>query len=215
MDPNHFVSYLREQRAFAVLRTADHAVARAAMAAAVRGGFRVVEFTFSIPGALDLIAEFSLQDDLVVGAGTVLSVEQAHAAVRAGARFLVSPVCDRLVIRAAADMGVAILPGCQTPTELMRAHDAGAPLQKLFPAPASPAVLRAILGPLPFLRLVPTNGVTLENAAEWLAAGAWAVGFVSSLFDPADLAESRFDRVEDRAWAMCAAVRAAPLPAGW
>jgi 2-dehydro-3-deoxyphosphogluconate aldolase/(4S)-4-hydroxy-2-oxoglutarate aldolase len=133
--------------------------------------------------------------------------------VRAGASFLVSPVVDVGVIEEAAALGAVAMPGAHTPTELLLAHDAGAPLQKLFPAPAGgPSYLRAVLGPLPFLRVVPTSGVTLDNAAEWLEAGAFAVGFVAPLFAPADLAARRFDRVEERARAMLAAVHGARRP---
>lgn len=202
------VAALRRERAVAILRTPERRTAARALEAAVRGGFRVLEVTFGTPGAVELIAEWSARGFLV-GAGTVLRTDQAREAVDAGARFLVSPVIDEGVIQAASLLGVAMLPGCHTPTELLRAHDAGAPLLKLFPAPAGgPAWLRAVLGPLPFLRVVPTSGVTEDNAAAWLAAGAWAVGFVSPLFDPEDLAAGRFDHVEERAARMLAAVRA-------
>jgi len=131
-----FLAELKRQRATAILRTNSQAVAAAAMEAAVRGGFRHLEFTLTTPGALELVTEFSRRPDLVVGAGTVLTVENAKGAVRAGARFLVSPVMDEEVVRAAVDLGAVAIPGCHTPTELLRAHRAGAALQKLFPAPA-------------------------------------------------------------------------------
>ena len=204
-----FLAELQRQRATAILRTNSQEVAAAAMEAAVRGGFRHLEFTLTTPGALELMAEFSRRPDLVVGAGTVLTVENARDAVRAGARFLVSPVMDEEVVRAAVELGAVAVPGCHTPTELLRAHRAGAALQKLFPAPAGgPDYVRSVLAPMPFLRILPTNGVTADNAAAWLAAGAVAVGFVTSLFPADDLAAGRFDRVEDRAREMLAAVRA-------
>jgi len=135
-------------------------------------------------------------------------VEEARAAVQRGARFLVSPVMDPEVIAAARELGVASIPGCHTPTEMFNAHRAGAPLQKLFPAPGSgPAFLRATLAPMPFLRIVPTNGIDAGNARAWLDAGAFAVGFTNALFDPAELAAGRFDRIEERARALLAAVR--------
>ena len=144
----------------------------------------------------------------IVGAGTVLTSEEARAAVTRGARFLVSPVIDREVIAAGLSLGVAVVPGCHTPTEMLAAHRAGAPLQKLFPAPGiGPAYVRACLGPLPFLRLVPTHGVDAANARAWLDAGAHAVGFTQSLFDAADIQAGRFDRIEERARALLAAVR--------
>jgi 2-dehydro-3-deoxyphosphogluconate aldolase/(4S)-4-hydroxy-2-oxoglutarate aldolase len=124
------------------------------------------------------------------------------------ARFLVSPVVDEAVIEAAAELGVASIPGCATPTEMLRAHRAGAPLVKLFPSPGNvTAWVRAVLGPLPALKIVPTNGVDATNAREVLAAGAHAVGFVGPLFDAAEVAAGRYDRVEERARALLAAVR--------
>jgi 2-dehydro-3-deoxyphosphogluconate aldolase/(4S)-4-hydroxy-2-oxoglutarate aldolase len=199
---------IREARAVAILRAHDHEIGREALAAAVRGGFRALEVTLSTPGAVELISELTKDDQLLVGAGTVLTVEQARQVVRAGARFLVSPVVDVDVIAEASRLGVAIIPGCATPTELWNAHRAGAPLQKLFPVPAGgPNWLRAVLAPMPFLRVIPTNGVEVENASDWLAAGAFAVGCVRSLFAPDELAARAYDKVEARARALLAAVR--------
>jgi 2-dehydro-3-deoxyphosphogluconate aldolase/(4S)-4-hydroxy-2-oxoglutarate aldolase len=204
-----FVDTLRRHRATAILRCDDADRAAAAMDAAVAGGFRIVEVTLTTPGAYDLItalarrrdlAESGGLDHLIVGAGTVLTPKQAERAAQAGAQFLVSPITDPAVIEAAARLGVAAMPGAHTPTEMVAAHRAGAPLVKLFPAPAGgPAYLRSIRGPLPFLRIVPTAGVDEANAADWLEAGAWALGFVASLFDPHDLARGDMDAIEARA----------------
>ena len=206
-----FAQTLWSERATAILRATNTDAARHAMNAAVEGGFRILEFTLTTPNALDLIREFSQRPGVVVGAGTVLLPEQAEAAVAAGARFLVSPVVDAAVIARARELGASAMPGTHTPTEMMQAHRMGAPLLKLFPAPAGgPAYLRSVLAPLPFLRIVPTNGVDEQNAAEWLRAGAFAVGFVASLFDTQDMAEQRYDRIGDRARRIKAAVGAAP-----
>jgi len=203
-----FVRQFKAERASAVLRTDDRQAARRAMEAAVRGGFRIVEFTLTVPGAFELIEEFAARSDLVVGAGTVLSGDQAHQAVRAGASFLVSPVVDEAMIDAASALGVAAMPGCSTPTEMLRAHEAGAPLQKLFPEQATgPSWVKQTLGPMPFLNIVPTAGVTLGNAADYLRAGAAAVGFVNSLFDPEDIAREDWRAIEHRAAEMLRAVR--------
>jgi len=200
---------LRGARAIAILRSHDQAIGRSALAAAVRGGFRVLEVTLTTPGALELIAELARDDRLVVGAGTVLTMDHARAAARAGARFLVSPVLDLDVVAEAGRLGCVVMPGCATPTELWAAHRAGSPVQKLFPAPAGgPAWLRAVLAPMPFLRVIPTNGVELDNAAAWLAAGAFAVGCVRSLFPPEELAAQAWDAIEARAQALLAAVQA-------
>ena len=210
MKPMEFVDHFRKTGASAILRTTIADAVAPAMEAAVRGGFRIVEFTLNTPDALDHIARFSRREDLVVGAGTVLTVDEARSAIQAGAKFLVSPVVDEEVIEVAGEAGVAVMPGTHTPTEMMRAHRAGAPLQKLFPAPGSgPEYVRACLGPLPFLRIVPTSGVDGSNVSQFLAAGSWAVGFVASLFVASDLEEGRFERIERRAAELLGEVRAA------
>jgi len=202
------LNVIREARAVAILRSNDHAIGRNAMAAAVRGGFRALEVTLSTPGAVEIIADFARDGRLLVGAGTVLTVEQARAAARAGARFLVSPVLDVEVVAEASRLGCVMIPGCATPTELWKAHRAGAPLQKLFPSPAGgPTWLRSVLAPMPFLRVIPTNGVEVGNASEWLAAGAFAVGCVRSVFSPDLLAAQAWEAIEARARSMLAAVR--------
>ncbi len=212
MSPTDFLATFREARASAIIRTARQEDAREAMDAAIRGGFTICEFTLTVPGAMGLIKEFAQRPGLVIGAGTVLTVEEAHAAVAAGARFLVSPVIDEEIIGEATRLGVAMMPGCATPTEMLRAHRAGAPLQKLFPAPGTgPVWVSQTLAPLPFLRIVPTAGVTLDNAAVYLNAGAFAVGFVASLFDAADIAAGRWNAIEARARAMVDVVRAVAL----
>jgi len=204
MKPEEFVSFLQEKKASAILRTPVGEAVAPAMDAAIRGGFRVLEVTLNTAGALAEIERLAAvarqRGDLVIGAGTVLSLADARSAASAGASFLVSPVVDEAVIDEARRLGVASMPGCYSPTELLRAHRAGATLQKLFPAPAELAsTIRVLRGPMPFLRIVPTSGVTAENASACLAAGAHAVGFVATLFDPEDLAAGRFDRIEARA----------------
>lgn len=208
MTPESFIDHYRTARASAILRTDLADAAEPAMRAAIAAGFRVLEFTLTVPNALELIREFSSIEDVVVGAGTVLTPPQARDAVEAGARFLVSPVVDEAVIDESKVLNVAMMPGCYTPTELLRAHRAGAALQKLFPAPEPlPNYIKSVRGPMPFLQIVPTNGVHENNAAAVLKAGAFAVGFVNNLFDPNDLAQGRFDRVEERGRRMLEATR--------
>jgi len=200
LTPDAFVERFGNEKASAILRTDDQEKAAQAMEAAIRGGFTIIEFTLSIPGAFDLVREFSQREGLVVGTGTVMDEHQARQSVAAGARFLVSPVVDEAVIAAAEELEVACMPGCHTPTEMLRAHRAGAQLCKLFPAPAGgPAWVRAVLGPMPHLKIVPTNGVDERNAGEWITAGAHAVGFVATLFHGADIAAGNWDAIEARA----------------
>lgn len=208
-SPDDFLRALWDARITAIVRATDEALAAAAMDAAIRGGMRIVELTLTTPGALRIIAELGAREGLVVGAGTVLLPAQARAAVEAGARFLVSPVMDPEIIALAGELGVPVLPGVHTPTEMLAAHRAGAPLLKLFPGPAGgPVWLRSVLAPLPFLRVVPTNGVDLDNAAAWLRAGAFAVGLTTALFDPAAVAARDLAGIESRARALVRAVGA-------
>jgi len=207
MQPDEFITFFGQQRASAILRTPIESAAAPAMEAAIRGGFRICEFTLTIPGVYERIAEFSGRDGIVVGAGTVLSVEEARRAVEAGARFLVSPVIDEPVITEAQRLGVAMMAGTHTPTEMLRAYRAGAKLQKLFPAPGiGAAYLKACLGPMPFLKIVPTSGVDESNVGKYLEAGAFAVGFVAPLFRADDLEHERWDGVEERARVLRSAV---------
>ena len=185
----------------AIVRTDDQSVAEQAMAAAVEGGFRVIEFTLNTPGALELITQFrSMDESLLVGAGTVMTPQAAKEAVNAGAQFIVSPVCDPAVIRETGEMGVVSIPGTQTPTEMQRAHETGADFVKLFPAPPNVAeYIRYVLGPQPHLKIFPTSGVNLDNMVEVLQAGAAGVGFVGPLFDPQSMLNRNFDDIRERA----------------
>jgi 2-dehydro-3-deoxyphosphogluconate aldolase/(4S)-4-hydroxy-2-oxoglutarate aldolase len=208
MTPDSFVERVGREKASAILRCNNTEKAALAMEAAVRGGFTIIEFTLTIPGVYDLVRDFSKRENLVVGTGTVMDEEQARKSVEAGARFLVSPVMDEVVISAAGQLGVACMPGTHTPTEMLRAHRAGAQLCKLFPAPAGgPAWVKSVLAPMPYLRIVPTNGVDEHNAFEWLAAGAFAVGYVAPLFVASDIEAGRWDAIEARAQRCMAVVR--------
>jgi len=218
MPESALLERIWRDRATAIIRADEQETARGAMAAAVRAGFRPIEFTLGCPGAYRLIEEFAGDASLLVGVGTVLKPQQAREAVAAGARFVVSPVTDEAVIATARELGALAMPGTHTATEMERAHRAGAQLQKLFPAPANgPQYVAMMLGPLPFLRIVPTSGVTAENAAEWFAAGVFAVGFVGSLFEPAFLKNRDYAAIEARArecLAAVAAVQRAQTPSG-
>ena len=195
-------------RCSAILRTADAAAARPALDAAARGGFRILEVTLTTPDALEHIASLREQKDLVVGAGTVLTLDDAAAAADAGAQFLVSPVIDPQVITFARQRDLVSVSGTMTPTEMLAAHRAGADMVKLFPGPSlGPQFVHAVRGPMPFLRVFPTHGVSEQNCRAWLDAGSFGVGFVGSLFDPQDLRRGDFDAIEARARRMTAAVQ--------
>ena len=199
----HIKSELLKTKISAIIRTDDHKVAEQAMQAAVDGGFRVVEFTLTTPGSLNLITQFRENDDLIVGAGTVMSPTIAQEAVEAGAKFLVSPVCNVDVIQEAEKLDVVSIPGTFTATEMETAHRAGADFVKLFPAPENVAeYIRFILAPLPYLKIFPTSGVNLDNMLDVLQAGAAGTGFVNQLFDPEMIRNKNYDGIHQRAEAI-------------
>ena len=189
-----------------------HSVVRALAA----GGVNAVEVTLTTPGAIETIASLAADDGLaggcLIGAGTVLDESAARSVMDAGARFVVSPTLERTVMRVCRDRDVPCIPGAFTPTELLEAWRAGAQLVKLFPASAvGPGYLREVLAPLPFLRLVPSGGVSLENAAEWIRAGAAAISVGSALLSATLFAEGtdRSAELTARARALVARVAGA------
>jgi 2-dehydro-3-deoxyphosphogluconate aldolase/(4S)-4-hydroxy-2-oxoglutarate aldolase len=178
-----------------------------ACAAAVRGGLTVLEVTLTTPGALDAIAHFARVDGVVAGGGTVLTREDARAVAAAGGRFALSPVFDADVVDEAHRLGLLAVPGTATATEILNAHRHGARLVKVFPAAAlgGAAYIRALRGPLPHIPLVPTNGITAQNVADYMEAGAVAVGVGGDVFpnnftlDHVESAARRLRRAMDAA----------------
>jgi 2-dehydro-3-deoxyphosphogluconate aldolase/(4S)-4-hydroxy-2-oxoglutarate aldolase len=183
----------------AVLRAGSAERAVAAALALAEGGVSAIEVTFSVPDAPAAIAELANDESLLIGAGTVLSADQVDAAVRAGARFVVSPNLDEQVLDAAADSGVPAVPGVLTPTEVARAARRCS-LLKLFPASlGGPAFLAALSEPFPGVGFVPTGGVTADNLADWLRAGAVAVGAGGALCPRAAIESGDADVLRARA----------------
>jgi 2-dehydro-3-deoxyphosphogluconate aldolase/(4S)-4-hydroxy-2-oxoglutarate aldolase len=193
---------LEHSRIVAILRRTDPGAAVATAEALVAGGIPALEVTCDSPGAVDMIRTISrvLGDRVLVGAGTVLDATTAHAALDAGAEFLVSPHVDADLVSAFARRGVAWIPGAFTATEVLLAWRAGAVVVKLFPAGSvGPGYIKDLLGPLRDVPLLPTGGVTLENAASFLQAGAWGLGMGSALVAPQLVSAGRFDELQDRA----------------
>ncbi len=197
----------------AVVRLPDATNLRGATAALAAAGVGAVEITLTTPGALETIAELASGEGVkgcMIGAGTVLDVKAARDVIARGARFVVSPAFDRFVVRYCRDHHVPCLPGAFTPTELLEAWRAGATAVKLFPASTlGPAYLREVLAPLPFLQVVPSGGVSLDNTAEWIRAGAAAVSVGSALVTAALVREAAWPEVTRRARALVDAVAAA------
>jgi len=156
------------------VRTETAEDAYRAATACVDGGIRFIEITFSVPGADEVIRSLRADDRVLVGAGTVLCVHDAKKALKAGASYLVSPGFDEEVVKFAKKEGVVSIPGAATPTEIYRAHKAGADIIKLFPFVEIGGLgfLKAVRGPLPFVRYLLCGGATLDNASKYLAAAA-------------------------------------------
>lgn len=196
----------------AIIRMPDPAALRAVVDALAEGGVRALEVTMTVPRAIELIAEIAptLPGDFLFGAGTVLDGETVRRAVDAGAQFIVSPVFRRDVISAAHEAGVPVMPGCFTPTEILEAWDMGADIVKVFPATSvGPGYLKDVRGPLPQVKLMPTGGVSIDNAGDWLRAGAVAVGVGSALVDTKAIAAKNFNVISDNARRIVANVAAA------
>ena len=182
----------------AVVRSNDSSQLVEVCNALVDGGVDVAEITFTVPGALEVLAAVKkkLGDKLLLGAGTVLDTETARAAILAGAEYLVSPTLNLDVIRLAKRYGKMIMPGVYTPTEALTAWEAGADILKVFPAEiVGPAFFKAMKGPLPQLRLMPTGGVDLNTASSFLEAGAVCLGIGSQLIEPKAVAAGDFGRI--------------------
>ncbi len=198
----------------AVIRMKEAEKVRAVVDALAEGGIRALEITMTVPGAVELIRQLAptVPPGFIFGAGTVLNAETVARVVGAGARFIVSPVFRREVIEACQAHDVAAMPGCFTPTEILEAWDAGADIVKVFPATAlGPGYLKDVHAPLPQVKLMPTGGVTVENAGDWIRAGAVAVGVGSSLLDTNAIAAGDFGVLRTNAERMVRNVRAARL----
>jgi len=192
----------KQHKACAVLRTPSELSAASAMKACIDGGFKIVEFTLTTPGCLNLVSDFRSKYDgqVMVGCGTVMDIEGAKRAMDAGSTFLVAPVLVPEVVTWCALHNIVIIPGCQTPTEAYHAYKAGAPVQKIFPGVANGHNwIKAVSAALPMLTLNPTSGVDLDNAADFLKNGASSVGLVAPLFPPDAIAAGKWDVIEANA----------------
>jgi 2-dehydro-3-deoxyphosphogluconate aldolase/(4S)-4-hydroxy-2-oxoglutarate aldolase len=196
----------------AVVRVPDPAGLVEVIRALAAGGVTVSEVTLTVPNALDVIrqAKAELGDGVLLGAGTVLDAETCRAALLAGAEFIVAPTLNLDVIRVCQRYDKLVMPGAFTPTEILTAWEAGADVVKVFPADVvGPAFFKAMRGPLPHVRLMPTGGVDLRTAAEFLKAGACCLGVGGQLVDPKLVAARDFDKLRDLAARFVEVVRQA------
>lgn len=186
----------------AIMRRTESSLAVETAEALLAGGVSVVEVTLNTPGADEMLAALRerIGARMVIGAGTVMTAEEARRAVGSGAQFIVSPHTDAEVIAAARRVGVPAAPGAFTPTEIVHAWRLGAAVVKVFPVGSvGPRYLRDVLAPLTQIPLLPTGGVTLENAAEFIKAGARGLGLGGDLVSPKAVAERDFGSIAERA----------------
>jgi 2-dehydro-3-deoxyphosphogluconate aldolase / (4S)-4-hydroxy-2-oxoglutarate aldolase len=186
-----------------VLRARNAAQAHAVVQAMIAGGVTVVEVTMTVPGAIELLKELKQQygSRLLLGSGTVTTASEAQSTINAGAEFVVSPSLHPEVIQVTRSNGKLSIPGALTPTEVITAHRAGADYVKVFPCSAmgGASYLKSLLAPFPFLKLIPTGGVTLETAGTFIQAGARALGVGSDLVNLAAIDAGHPEKITETA----------------
>ena len=203
MQNNAILSSIIDIGVVPVVRTKTAESAIKSIEALYRGGIRAAEITMTVPGAIKALEKLADQfgDQIVLGAGTVLDPETARACMLAGAQFFVTPSLKTATIEMAKRYSKVIMPGALTPTEVVTAWEAGADVVKIFPCGnvGGPKYIKALKGPFPQIEMVPTGGVNLDTAAEFLRAGACAVAVGGELIDAKTIQEGKYDVFEERA----------------
>lgn len=203
MDKSVVIQKIRGVGVIPVVRAQSAEEAMTAIDAIREGGISILEITMTVPGAVSVIEQVSNRygDEALVGAGTVLDGETARACILAGARFVVSPSLNLETIEVCRRYGIAVMPGALTPTEVVQAWSAGADFVKVFPAGAvgGASYIKSLKAPLPQIELVPTGGVTLKTAADFIKAGASALGVGADLVDVKAIREGQQSLITERA----------------
>jgi 2-dehydro-3-deoxyphosphogluconate aldolase/(4S)-4-hydroxy-2-oxoglutarate aldolase len=202
MSRTKIVERIIDDKAVAVIRLRKSQNFLKVAEALYEGGISILEITMTTPNALALIKETVAQmpDDVLIGAGSVLDADTAQRVINAGARYVVSPVFKPQIIQIARQNDVPAMPGCFSPTEILNAHEQGADVVKVFPADIlGMAFFKSIKAPMPFLNLMPTGGVTLTNAGDWIKAGACAVGVGSALVDNKSISTENYPQLTENA----------------
>lgn len=200
-----------KRKAVAVLRVKEEDKLKKVIEAIDAGGVSVAEITMTVPNAIKLIEKMSneLDEHIIIGVGSVLSKEVAEDAIKAGAKYVVSPILKKEIIEMAQKYDVPVMPGCFTPTEIYSAFEMGADIVKVFPADiVGMPFFKAILAPMPHLKLMPTGGVSLTNAGDWLKAGACTVGIGSALLDNIAIKEENYLKLTENAKIIMSSINA-------
>ncbi len=202
MDKQDILKRIFELKAVAVVRMSNADKLKKVVDAIYKGGVSAIEITMTTPGALQSIESLSKEmgDEILVGVGSAINKQMALDAINAGAKFVVSPIFKKEIIDIAHQFDFPAMPGCFTPTEIQTAYEAGADVVKVFPADAlGMAFFKGVLAPLPHLKLMPTGGVSLTNAGDWIKAGACAVGIGSALLDKKAIEEEDYNKLTQNA----------------
>jgi 2-dehydro-3-deoxyphosphogluconate aldolase/(4S)-4-hydroxy-2-oxoglutarate aldolase len=213
MNKSEVIQRIRDTGLIPVVRAESADQAISAVEAIKAGGVDVLEVTMTVSGAISVIEQLAKAygGEALIGAGTVLDPETAQACIQAGAQFIVSPALNEETIAFCRDNDIAVFPGALTPTEVLRAWNAGADAVKVFPAGAvgGASYLKALKAPLPQIELVPTGGVNLKTAADFIKAGAMALGVGADLVDVKALRDGNAELISERARQFLEIVRAA------
>jgi len=202
MDREEIVTKIIELKAVAVIRMDDPSKLIKVAEAIYDGGVKAIEITMTVPNAIETIALASKEigDKVLIGVGSILNAQMAQKAIDAGAQYVVSPIFKREIIEQSHLNDIPAMPGTFTPTEVQSAYELGADIVKIFPADVlGMAFIKGIKAPMPHLKVMPTGGVSLTNAGEWLKAGACAVGVGSALIDKEAIRVDNYSKLSDNA----------------
>jgi 2-dehydro-3-deoxyphosphogluconate aldolase/(4S)-4-hydroxy-2-oxoglutarate aldolase len=186
----------------AVIRGPSQELTLKMVEALVTGGVKIIEITYSTPGAVEVVQSLGKRfgDEIVLGMGTLTKNEQVQEAKEVGAKFLVSPICEQVLVQKIVSSGLVVMAGALTPTEIIQAYRLGADVVKVFPGSlVGPSYIKALKGPFPEIPVMPTGGVNINNISDWFEAGVIAVGAGSELCPSSLAKEGKFNEITDRA----------------
>lgn len=212
MEKKAVLNKIQELGLLAVIRGPSPELTISMVEALVAGGVYGIEITYSTPDAPQVVETLArkFEDRILLGMGTLTEVEHAEQAIEAGAKFLVSPHCEKTLAEAMVATGVPVMIGALTPSEVMQAYRFGSDVVKVFPGSlVGPGYIKALRGPYPYIPMMPTGGVSVDNVAQWFAAGVFAVGAGSNLCPTAWAKEGRFEDISATARSFVEAVRKA------
>jgi len=191
---------VEKEKVVGIIRTETPEQAHHAAMAAIKGGLKILEITLTIPEAYAVIGELAYDKNILIAAGTVLNAEMAELAMKAGAKWIISPHTDAEIISYCKFKHIFVSPGALSPNEVYNAWNLGADIVKVFPISniGGSKHIRALLEPLPFLKLMPNGSIYADNALEYLEAGAVAVGVGSSIFDKVAIQNGDYDRITEK-----------------